>query len=99
MTLWYRQVRIEVSGHQLICLIELLADVRNGSLYGRGVVWGYIAPHDILPLPSQCQLKLDNVWAVEVDCLYSEVLRLGIEHDDAIAVHAWCLGHHDPAPS
>ena len=69
MTLWYRQVRIEVAGHQLLCPIELLADVRNGSLYGRGVVWGYIAPHDILPLPSQYQLKLGNVRAVEVDRL------------------------------
>ena len=46
-----------------------------------------ISPQDIPLLPSQCQLKSDNVWTMEEKCLQSEVNRLALEHGDV----ALCL--------
>ena len=95
ITLWCLQVGIEIAGHQQIGPVGTLADGCKQGLYGQGIIWVNILPCDIPPLPSQLQLKVDDVSAVEVECLQSEVLRLAGEHGDAVAVMSRRLGRQD----
>ena len=73
--LFRRQVGIEVSGHQKLFHIGLLADGRNYGIYGRGVVCDDISPHNVPPLTYLCQLKYDNVWTVEASRVKCYTLR------------------------
>ena len=63
-----------------------LDDGRDDSLYGRGVVRGDVSPHDMPPLTSQRHLEAEDVWAVEVERLKSEVLRLAVKYGDSTAI-------------
>ena len=83
VTLWRRQVGIEVAGHQQFCPAEPLADGRDDSLCGQDAFQGDIAPHNMPPFPSWRQMKSGNVRDVEAKRLQGEVLRLAVEYRDA----------------
>ena len=65
-SIWILQAYIKVSDHQHLCPTGSLADGRNDVLYGRGVIWGNIAPHEITLLPYCHHTEVDNIWVVEV---------------------------------
>ena len=45
--LWYSQLGVEISDHHNCGPLGPLADGRNNVLYGRGIVWGKVAPHNV----------------------------------------------------
>ena len=76
------QVGVEISKHQQRGPTGLLSDGHNDVFYCQAIVWGQVEPRNKPPLPTQRQLKSDNISDV-----YPELHR-SVEHVDAAAVHA-----------
>ena len=95
LSLWCHQVDVGASVHQNLGPVGTLADGRDDVIYGRGIVWGQIAPLDIPPMYSLCHMKADNVRTVEENLLQGEVIRLVVEHGDAVAMRNRRLVRHD----
>ena len=94
LALWCGQVGDEIAKHQKCVPLGPLANGRNDFLYGLGVVWGQVAPHDIPHSVARYQLEADNVRPLVLERFYIEVLRYPVEDSNTTAVRAWRLRSH-----
>ena len=79
--LWCGQVIVEIFDHQQRGPTGPLDGGSDNILYGQGVIWGQVTPHNI-PL---LQLEADNVRPIGMGRFYGEVLRLPVEDGNAAA--------------
>ena len=82
------QFGVEVPIHQQRIPLGVLANGQYGALYGRGIIWGQLAPNDKPPPAARRQLKIDDVCSVEPERLHREMLRRSVEYGNATAVRA-----------
>ena len=98
-SLWIFQVCVEVAIHHQLSPVGPSADGLEDVIYGQDVVEGDVAPHGIPLIPYHLQMGGEYVWAVEVEILKGEVLRLAVEYGPAALARDCRLGCYGLVPS